>query len=138
MSNQPAIPGQTALRIVLALSGLFILYTGLNVALGGFVTLGWHLGPAPLAVVPTDLAYKLQDSHIRFFGGVWVFIGVVFALGARDPLRYQATLRLLGGLARFSQQPLALLWGPKLLGSVLAELVGIPVLYWWLGRTKAH
>jgi hypothetical protein len=33
---------------------------------------------------------------------------------------------------------LALLWGPKLLGSVLAELVGIPVLYWWLGRTKAH
>jgi hypothetical protein len=73
MSNQPAIPGQTALRIVLALSGLFILYTGLNVALGGFVTLGWQLGPAPLAVVPTDLAYKLQDSHIRFFwGGVGV------------------------------------------------------------------
>jgi hypothetical protein len=62
----------TGLRIVLILAGLVIIFTGVNTAFGGMLTLGWQ------------------------------------------------------GQTTF---------GKDIVGSLVAELVGMPLLYFWLSRT---
>jgi len=136
MSNAIA----TALRVVLILSGVFIVFTGLNTALGGMLTLGWQGQPVFFEVI-NEHTYLVQDSHIRFTGGIWVGVGVIFFLGATNLSRYQSQLNFafalifLGGLMRFSQMHIDITLGQDIIGSLIAELIGMPLLYFWLSKT---
>jgi len=131
--------GDLALRIVLALSGGFTVYAGLNKALGGIRTLGWQGEPRYFEVTD-EMAFLVQDSHVRFLAGVYTATGLIFLLGAIDPRRFRTpvgvacALILLGGLARLSQMRPEVTFGPALLFSMVAELVLMPVLWWWTAR----
>ena len=133
----------TTLRIVLFLGGAFIVFTGLNVAFGGILTLGWQ-GQTAFFEVTDEPMFLVQDSHIRFLGGLWLGVGGLFLLSVTNLLRYQLLLKysfaliFLGGLARLSQMQLAVTLGSDIIGSFAAELVGMPLLYVWLSRVMSH
>ena len=129
-----------AMRVVLILAGLVIIFTGVNTAFGGMLTLGWQ-GQTTFFEVTDQHSYLVQDSHIRFLGGLWMGIGLLFIFAARNVERQQNVLKFalvlifLGGLARFSQMQLDITFGKEIVGSLVAELVGMPLLYFWLSRT---
>lgn len=129
-----------ALRVVLILAGLVIIFTGVNTAFGGMLTLGWQ-GQTTFFEVTDQHSYLVQDSHIRFLGGLWMGMGLLFIFAARNVERHQNVLKFalvlifLGGLARFSQMQLDITFGKEIVGSLVAELVGMPLLYFWLSRT---
>ena len=129
-----------ALRVVLILAGLVIIFTGVNTAFGGMLTLGWQ-GQTTFFEVTDQHSYLVQDSHIRFLGGLWMGMGLLFIFAARNLERHQNVLKFalvlifLGGLARFSQMQLDITFGKEIVGSLVAELVGMPLLYFWLSRT---
>lgn len=132
--------GSIALRVVLVLAGLMISVTGLNTALGGMLTLGWQ-GQTVFFQVTDEPAYLVQDSHIRFLGGVWLGIGLFLIVASTNVRRFKGALFLalalifLGGLARFSQMHLEVTFGARIVGPLLAELVGVPLLYLWVKKT---
>ena len=129
----------TGLRIVLVLAGAFIIFTGINVAFGGMRTLGWQ-GESSFFEVTNEHAFLVHDSHIRFLGGLWIGVGVLFVLAPTNLRRHQSALNFafvlvfLAGLARFSQMHFEITFSPEVLGSLLAELVGMPLLYFWLSK----
>ena len=129
-----------ALRVVLILAGLIIIFTGVNTAFGGMLTLGWQ-GQTTFFEVTDQHSYLVQDSHIRFLGGLWMGMGLLFIFAARNVERHQNVVKFslalifLGGLARFSQMQLDITFGKEIVGSLVAELVGMPLLYFWLSRT---
>ena len=65
------------------------------------------------------------------------------AAGAARPHALRATLMFccglifVGGLARFSALQPEVMFGPQLLGSVAAELIGMPLLALWLRALRA-
>jgi hypothetical protein len=124
------------LRVVLALVGTVVVVLGLNVGLGGIRTLGWQGGGEFLTVSDPAL-FAVRDSHIRFIGGIWLGIGLVLAAGAvwfdrlRPVLVAITALVFVGGLVRLSG-PLP----PEVVPSLVLELIGFPLLGWWMARTK--
>jgi hypothetical protein len=86
-------------------------------------------------------SYLVQDSHIRFLGGLWTGIGLLFVVASGNVERYQSALKFafvlifLGGLARFSQRQIDITFGTEIVSSLLAEFVGMSLLYFWLSRT---
>ena len=136
MKNTSAI----GLRVVLILAGIVILFTGVNTAFGGMLTLGWQ-GQTTFFEVTNQYSYLVQDSHIRFLGGLWMGIGLLFVVASTNVERYQSALKFafvlifLGGLARFSQMQLDITLGKDIVGSLVVELIGMPLLYFWLSRT---
>ncbi len=132
--------GAIGLRIVLVLAGIFIAFTGVNLAFGGMLTLGWQ-GQTAFFEITNQQAYLVQDSHIRFLGGLWTGIGLLFIVAATNLQKYESALKVafvlifLGGLARFSQMQMDITFGKDIVGSLVAELVGMPLLYFWLSRT---
>lgn len=131
--------GLNGLRVVLLLAGAFIVFTGLNIALGGIPTLGWQ-GQTAFFQVTDGTAYLAQDSHVRFLGGLWTAVGIFFMVAARKPSAHKPALVLayaaifLGGMARFSQLEFGTLFGPDIVGSLAAELIGMPLLWLWTRR----
>jgi Domain of unknown function (DUF4345) len=126
-------------RGVLFLAGAFIVMTGLNIGLGGMLTLGWQGSNEFVAI--TDLhAYALQDSHIRFLGGLWLGLGLTLWAGSWSPVRLASALNLtfalifIGGVTRLISSSPEVIFGPDIVGSLAAELIGMPLLYWWLTR----
>ena len=117
---------QIAFRLVLLIAAAFIVMTGMNIGFGGMVTLGWH---------------QLQDSHIRFLGGLWVGVGLALCLGAWDfekwagPLKFSFLLIFIGGVMRFAATPQEILLSQDIIGSLAAEVIVMPLLYLWLSRT---
>lgn len=134
---------ERAFGLVLVLVGLFVVFVGLNVGLGGILTLGWQ-GQVPFFTVTQPHIFLVQDSHTRFFGGMFGTAGVFLLLASGNVQRAAPVLYFIfaalfvGGLSRFSQLRADVVLGPDLLGSVLAELVLMPVLMWWLGRLTRH
>ena len=69
---------------------------------------------------------------------VWLALGLVVLMGATNLKRYAPLLKLAfvlifaGGLARISQPDI--LFDPAILGSFIAEIVGMPVLYVWVSK----
>jgi hypothetical protein len=129
----------TGLRIVLVLAGAIIIFTGINVAFGGMRTLGWQ-GDISFFEVTNEHAFLVHDSHIRFLGGLWLGVGTLFIIASTNLRKYRSALIFafalifLGGIARFSQMHFEITFGPEILGSLLAELVGMPLLYLWLSK----
>ena len=124
-------------QLVLAFSGLFVVITGLDVALGGMQTLGW-MGSSDFLEITDQEAFVNQDNHIRFFGGLWAAMGVMLWVFANNPLRWRHTLYAFfilifaGGLARLASAEFGALFGTDLIGSLMAEILGMPVLALWL------
>ena len=126
-------------RVVLVLGGAFIVLTGLNNALGGLQTMGW-LGISSFIEVTDPVKYEIRDNHIRFIGAVWAGLGVFLWIAATNPMKFKQGLYLaialifFAGFARFTSGDLNLVFGPDIIGSLAAELVGMPVLAIWLNR----
>ena len=128
-----------AFSAVLLVLGVISSFVAVNVAFGGLDTLGWQ-GPRNYFTVTDDDAFSVRDSHARFYGGVYLGIGIFFILAATNVQKYRQGLALvfalifLGGLARLTQLDLDTVLGPDLLVSTIVELVGMPLLFIWLHR----
>jgi hypothetical protein len=76
------------LKIVLALTATFIVLSGLNIGLGGIPTLGWG-GQKDFLTVTNETDYRIQDSHVRYVGGLWLGIGLFFFLSLTNLAKVQ-------------------------------------------------
>jgi len=125
------------LRAVLFLAGAFTVFTGLNIALGGIATLGWQ-GPSEYFRITDARGFLAHDSHTRFLGGVWLGVGALLLAAPINPRRFRHQLEFafalifLGGLARLGQMSPETTFGPDVVSSLIAELIGMPVLFAWL------
>lgn len=125
------------MRLVLVLAGLFTVFVGINVSFGGILTLGW-MGQTKFLDVTDFTQYFVQDSHVRFFGGVYGSAGILLLAAATDLRKYEAAAKVvfvlffMGGLARFSMLRPDVIFGPAIVGSLAAELILMPILYWWV------
>ncbi len=131
------------LRGVLGLIGLVVIWLGLNVGLGGMQTLGWQ-GPTDFMQITDAAAFAVQDNHTRFLAGVWAGVGLFFLVGAVYLHRFAPLLKALtilvcvGGLARLTVGDPALVFSANIAPSLIAELVGFPLLGLWIHRATAE
>ena len=127
---------ETAFRAVLFVVGLVIVWTGINVGLGGIATLGLQ-GPTDFMAITDPSAFAAQDSHVRFLGGLWLGVGLLLAVAAwrlralKPAVQVVLALIVVGGLARFSALRPDVLFGPQIVGSFLAEVALMPLLLLW-------
>jgi len=134
---------QIAFRLVLLIAAAFVVITGVNIGFGGMVTLGWQ-GPTDFLTVTNTHAYQLQDSHIRFLGGLWIGVGLALGLGAWDfekwagPLKFSFVLIFIGGVIRFAATPQEIAFSQDIIGSLAAEVILMPLLYLWLKKNTAQ
>ncbi|CUH41252.1 DUF4345 family protein [Ruegeria atlantica] len=128
------------LKSALFLIGLAIMTLGLNIGLGGIPTLGWQTSEPFIAVI-NEAVYHVQDSHIRFIGGVWFSIGAIFSLGAIMQATLRPTLIILcsaiafAGLFRLSGIDGGAVFSAEVMPSLVLELVAFPILAWWLAKS---
>lgn len=134
------IANSIALRFILILGGVFAVYSGLDQALGGLFTLGW-MGQQVFFEIADQHLFLVADNHHRFLGGVWTGIGLFFFLAITNLEKYQIGLYFafssifIGGLARFSQMNFDIIFGPEVVGALLVEIIGMPLLFLWLLRS---
>ncbi len=127
------------LKIVLALMAAFIVLSGLNIGLGGIPSLGWG-GQKDFLTVTNESDYHIQDSHVRYVGGLWLGMGLFFFLSLTHLARYKPLLLFcfvlifFGGLLRLFQGQPATTFRLPVLPSLLAELIGMPLLFFWLRK----
>ena len=125
------------LNLVVVIVGAAIIFLGLNVGLGGIKTLGWQTTQDFVAI--TDAAtFHAQDSHIRFIGGVWFGVGAAFVIGGFALNKFRPTLIILSvmitvaGLFRLSAMDSGVIVSAAIAPSLALELIGFPLLAWWL------
>lgn len=124
------------LRVALGLLSAGFIYTGIDNAFGGVMTLGLQ-GLSGFAQIADPAQFAIRDSHVRFLGGVYTLLGAAVALSSIQLRRFHDLLRLIliavfvGGLARFSQMDLSVTFGPGVLVPLIAELALMPALYLW-------
>lgn len=113
---------------------------GLNVGLGGIPTLGWQTSDTFITVT-NEVLYLVQDSHVRFIGGVWFSVGAIFCLGAflvnklRTTLITMCLAIALAGLFRLSGLEGGVVFSASILPSLMLEVFGFPLLAWWLSQS---
>lgn len=101
--------------------------------------MGW-LGIGDFIATTDAAKYEIRDNHIRFIGGIWAGLGLFMWLAAVNPMRFKQSLYLvfglifLAGFARFTSGNLELVFGPDILGSLVTELVGMPIFALWLSK----
>ncbi len=131
-----------ALRVVLFIVGLVVIFLGLNVGFGGIKTLGWQ-GAESFFVVTNEAQFAIRDSHIRFIGGLWLGAGLLLVVGAfaldrlRQALIVLTAMVFVGGLARLSVLDTDLLLSASIAPSLLFEIVLFPLLGFWVARTES-
>lgn len=131
------------LNAVLVLIGGAIIFLGLNVGLGGMRTLGWQASRDFITIADMQ-TFLTQDNHIRFIGGVWCGVGVLFLAGAWMLDRLRPTLVVLcgliafAGLFRLSAMDAQTILSAAILPSLMAELFGFPLLGFWLVRAGSR
>jgi len=132
---------QYVLRALLGIIGLAIIFLGLNVGFGGIQTLGWQGAGEFISIVNRDL-FEVRDNHVRFIGGVWLGVGLVFLTSAFLFSQLKMTVLVLfgiifvGGLARLSAMDAALLMGAEIVPSLIAELVVFPLIGVWVWKQE--
>ncbi|MGR3647626.1 MAG: DUF4345 domain-containing protein [Shimia sp.] len=125
------------LNSVVVIIGAAIIFLGLNISLGGIKTLGWQ-STRDFITITDAAAFHAQDSHIRFIGGVWFGVGAVFVIGGfamhmlRPTLIILSTMIAIAGLFRLSGLDTEVLFSASIAPSLTFELVGFPLLAWWL------
>lgn len=128
---------QTVLRALLGLIGLVIIFLGLNIGLGGIQTLGWQGAGEFISIIDPYL-YEVRDNHVRFMGGVWLGVGLVFLASAFLFSQLKMTVLVMfgvifvGGVARLSVMDAALLMSAEIVPSLIAELVVFPLIGVWV------
>lgn len=135
---------QYVLRALLGIIGLAIIFLGLNVGFGGIQTLGWQDAGEFISIVDDDL-FKVRDNHVRFIGGVWLGVGLVFVASAFLFSQLKVTVLVLfgiifvGGMARLSALDTALLSSVEIAPSLIAELVVFPLIGLWAWKqARSH
>lgn len=125
------------LNSVVVIVGTAIIFLGLNVGLGGIQTMGWQTTRDFISI--SDVAaFHVQDSHIRFIGGVWFGVGAAFLIGGFAMNRFRPTLIILSimiaiaSLFRLSGMDSGVILSGAIAPSIAMELVGFPLLAWWL------
>lgn len=125
------------LNLVVLIVGAAIIFLGLNIGLGGIQTLGWQTTRDFISI--SDAAtFHVQDSHIRFIGGVWFGVGATFLIGSFAMNRFRPTLIILSamiaiaGLFRLSGMESGVFFSSAIVPSIAFELIGFPLLAWWL------
>ena len=122
------------------MAGIYIVMSGANIGLGGMKTLGLA-GSRNFFEVTQQHAYFIQDSHVRFVGGVWLATGLMFLFTVANLQKFHKVLYILcfqiliGGLARISQDNFSITFGPSIIGPILAEIFGAPILSFWIYKT---
>lgn len=130
------------LRIVLALTGSAIVFLGLNVALGGIITLGWQGGGTNFVTIADPVQFAVHDSHVRFIGGVWLSVGLLMLIGSFALRRLRCILVALtgmvfvGGVSRFSAFDPEVLLNAAIAPSLILELVLFPLLGLWIAKAE--
>jgi hypothetical protein len=131
----------TALKIVLALVGAFIIFIAIDFGLGGFRTLGWQGSGVTDFVRATDSTrYGVQDSHFRFLAGAFGALGAWMIVATTDLRRYRQSLYIIlaaiaaGGIMRFASGDIPLLFGRELVVALLLEIGLSAILAAWLAR----
>ena len=133
MQNMTGSRAELALRIALGIAGVVIAYQGIDNALGGIASLGLQ-GPTNFFTIIDQHAFQVRDSHLRFLGGVWFGVALVFCLGAAwfRPMRVAiatvCALAFAGGLARLSSMSLDQLIADGLAPALAAELFILPLI----------
>ncbi|MFM9863365.1 MAG: DUF4345 domain-containing protein [Micropepsaceae bacterium] len=129
------------MRLILVLAGAFVVFTGFDFAVGGIRSLGLE-GPV-LSLTATDPhALDARDSHARFLGGVWLTVGLVFFASAfrlqamHTALLAAIAMIFVGGVARFTTYAPEVLLEPSITGSLVAELIGMPILFYWVWNSR--
>ena len=123
--------------IILIVLGALNIFVGINVGFGGIATLGLQ-GQTEFFEVTDETIFLMRDSHIRYFGGLYFGIGLFLILASTNLRKYHTALNLvfaiifIGGLARFTMMRFDIIFGPDIIGSLLVELILMPVLYFWL------
>lgn len=91
---------------------------------------------------------ELYNAQYRFLGGVWLGIGLLMYVAARDLERYATVLRVVlwsifvGGIGRLISVvqfgiPENTAGAAFVIGNMLIETVGMLVLLWWHARLLA-
>lgn len=130
-----------ALRVVLVLGGAYVVFAGLDFALGGIISLGW-IEPPLSSTIAEVAGYHIRDSHVRFIGGLYVGLGLVILTSAvwlqtlRVTLLAITFMFFVGGLARFSAGMPEVLFGPRVIGGLALELLAMPVLFYWVWNVQ--
>ena len=125
------------LNLVVVIVGTAIIFLGLNIGLGGIQTLGWQTTRDFISISDTT-TFHVQDSHIRFIGGVWFGVGATFLIGGFAMNRFRPTLIILSamiaiaGLFRLSGMESGVFFSAATVPSIAFELIGFPLLAWWL------
>lgn len=128
------------LNATLILIGSIIMFMGLNVGLGGMQTLGWQTSE-PFLTITNETAFHVQDSHIRFIGGIWFSVGAVFFMGGFKQEHLRTTLIILcgaiafAGLFRLSGIAGGEVFSAAIIPSLTLELIAFPLLALWLLRS---
>ncbi len=129
------------LNLVVVIVGAAIIFLGLNIGLGGIKTLGWQTTRDFISI--TDAAtFHVQDSHIRFIGGIWFGVGATFVIGGFAMRTFRPTLIILSamiaiaGLFRLSGVDSGVIFSAAIAQSLVLELFGFPLLAWWLVVSK--
>jgi hypothetical protein len=129
------------LNLVVVIVGAAIIFLGLNVGLGGIKTLGWQTTRDFVAITDAAIFYA-QDSHIRFIGGIWFGVGAAFVIGGFAMRTFRPTLIILSamiaiaGLFRLSGMDSDVILSAAIAPSITLELIGFPLLAWWLVMSK--
>lgn len=131
---------EPVVRTILGLTGLVALFTGANVGFGGIATLGLE-GPTDFIAVTDPAAFAVHDSHVRYLGGLWFGMGLLFVTAAvrldrlRVPVMTALALMFVGGVSRLSAGDLSVFTSSLVGPSFAAEIVLMPLLLWrvWLG-----
>ena len=129
------------LNLVVVIVGAAIIFLGLNVGLGGIKTLGWQTTRDFVAITDAAIFYA-QDSHIRFIGGIWFGVGAAFVIGGfamrtvRPTLIILSAMIAIAGLFRLSGMDSDMIFSAAIAPSIALELIGFPLLAWWLVMSK--
>ena len=132
---------QYLLRALLGAIGLTIVFLGLNIGLGGIHTLGWQGAGDFIAIVDSHI-FMIRDNHVRFIGGVWLGVGLVFLASAFLLSQLKMTILILfgiivvGGVARLSTMDATLLTSPDIMPSLIAELIVFPLIGLWVWKQE--
>lgn len=141
MSALASRPSLILFRAFIFVCGLIAVYSGIDIGFGGILSLGMQTGGEFLSVTDAGV-FTQQDNHVRFVGGVWLGLGFVILLCALRPAQMKQTLYAIifavwvGGLARLSIGDIDVIAGPDAIGSVLLEVVGMPLVAFWLSRLR--
>lgn len=132
---------EVVLRIILVVGGAFAVFTGFDFAAGGIRSLGLE-GPVLSLTAMDQHALDARDSHARFLGGVWLTVGLVFIASAvqlqtlRVALLASIVMIFIGGVSRFTTYNPQILADPAIAGAMVAELIGMPILFSWVWNTR--